>query len=347
MSDLTQLVPKTGLLAWHKYDAATSTNGNINDASGNGRHLVQATTPPLLTADAWKGQQGWYFNGSANPLNVTTSVTPKHVVVIAALEETVFTSYRGLLSGIISGDWLTTDNTGNKFFTFGTPYDYRKSDVDFTDYNWQAPIGLKPEVIEIMYPSTGIPMDGIQVGQQKADTSRKFKGYFFEQMLYSNVLSTDERILLAEYAALKYKIFRKIATGIEVWPFNPDWSRGLSADKLVLTSTSVNGAIKARAKSQAKSGIEAGFTARWAEEYDAAFAFWNAKYPGTSFIYRDYGFSPPRDIQAKFVTGLSMKQDDYHAINYGWQAMSEDVSDSWDGGTPGDGASAFEDGGTV
>lgn len=344
--DIAKLIPKTGLMAWYKYDAATSANGNINDASGNGRHLVQATNPPILTANAWKGQYGWLFDGTKNPLVWTGSIAPKQIFVIAALEETTFTVNRGLVSGPTVGDWLTTENAGNKFFTFGTPYDYRKSDVAFADFDWKAPIGLVPELIEVTYPSP-ITMDGLQIGQQKADTSRKHKGIFLDFFAYSSDRTDAEKLSIAEYAALFYKIWRKNADNLDVWPFQPDWTRGLASEKLVLSSTSVNGAIKARAKSTAKTGIEAGFSSRWVEEYDAAYAFWDAKYPGTPFIYRDYGFSPSRDIPCRFVTGLGMKQDDYHAINYGWQAMSEDTNDSWDGGFPGDGAGAFEDGGEV
>ena len=33
MTDLNYIVPKTDMLAWHLHDPATSTNGNINDAS--------------------------------------------------------------------------------------------------------------------------------------------------------------------------------------------------------------------------------------------------------------------------------------------------------------------------
>lgn len=342
MSNLDYLISRDDLLAWHKYDAASSANGNINDASGNGRHIVQASTPPILTADAWKGRHGWVFDGAANPLQWSGSISPKHVFVIAAYEEDTFDTNRGLLSGLTSGDWLTTVNDGATFFTFGAAYDYWKNDRSYDDDEWAAPTGLVPAVIEVTHP-TGISMDGIQVGQQKADTARKFKGIFYEQFLYEAIQPEVFRMMLFEYAAAKFKLWREDAEGRYVWPFDPDWSRQMTADKIVLNSTTVSGTIKSRAKSFAKIGVEAAFSNRSAAEYDAAYTFWDDHYPGTPFAYHDRGFDPPREMVLRFTSGLGMQQQNYNDINYTWRTLSDNIEDSFDGGSIPEGALVFED----
>ncbi len=209
---LTGLIPTSGLLAWHLYNPTTSTGGLINDASGNSRHLVQASTPPALTLSVMNGQPGWYFNGtSTNPLVSTGSVTPYSAYVLASAEGAAFTAYRGLLSGTTTANVLTSENTGTKFFSFGPDFNYRKSDTEYADADMQAPMNNQAELIEITRSAAGgfSSMDGIQVGQQLADTTRKWKGYFFEQMLYDRILTITERRKLMLYFNIKYGTWAK------------------------------------------------------------------------------------------------------------------------------------------
>lgn len=325
---LGQLIDKTDMIAWHGFDAASSTNGFIADKSGNGLSLLQATDPPVLIPNAYKENPGWYFEGTGNPLVWSGTIQPKHVFVIAAFEETTFSVNRGLLSGVTTGDWLATDNSGdNRLFTFGPLYDYRKADHPFVDYDWQAPTNLVPLLMEVSHPD-GIPMDGIQVGRQRDLVGRDFKGFFFEQFLFSSVRPQHVRDAINEYAAMALRIWRRNSAGYDVWPFDPDVARRLSADKLVLRSTSVNGKVKERGKSKAKTGVDAVFTTRCAEEWDAAFDFWDTHYPGTPFIYRDDAFTPSRDRLLRFISGLGMQQNDYHDIDYAWQAVTENTETS-------------------
>lgn len=322
MSDHTHLIPRTGLIAWHKYDAATSTNGNINDASGNGLHVVQASNPPVLTPNAWRGRPGWVFDGSANPLATASSsnLVPKHIFMIAAVHEAVFSTPRGLLSGKTTGDWLTTRKNGSDFYTFGSGYDYWKNDVAYADNHWAAPTGLIPAVIEVQNAS-GVTINGIQIGQQKSNTARKFRGIFFEAIYGSAIWSEEERQNFFEYAAVMFNIWRQDDQLRDVWPFDPDWARPLAADKRVLSSTSISGVTKSRTKSDKQVGIEASFTSRDADEYDAALAFWESKYPGTDFVFRDRGFTPSRDTVVQLISGLNMQQPNHNDISYGWQAI--------------------------
>lgn len=164
-------------------------------------------------------------------------------------------------------------------------------------------------------------MDGIVIGGDRGFSTHKWKGPFCLNLMYSDIKTGNDRLDIYEYIALKYLLWKRNSAGLDVWPFNPDWGRTLAAGKRVLSSTAVSGENKSRSKSTAKKAFEAQFESRWPEEYDAAYAFWNEKYPGTSFIYRDYAFSPERDTEARFVSDLPQQATDYRDINYSFQAV--------------------------
>lgn len=320
MGDLTTLVPKRDLIAFHRCVVGEAANGSAPDYSGNARTLVQGSSPPVITPNILNGRAGWYFDGTKNPLAWSGSVTPKHVFVLAAAEESTFTQYRGLLSGLAAGNWLTANNSGTTFFTFGSEYDYLSDDVAYADFDWQAPRGLVPAIIEVTHPG-GIAMDGIQIGQQLIDATRKWKGYYFADLLFAEIQTGINRFAVFEYFAMEWLKWRKVASGLDVWPFQPNWSQPVSVDKTVLASNAVSGAYKGRTKTTAKRGVQLSFENRWEEEADAARAFWDTKYPGTSFIYRDDGYTPPRDTEVRFASAFAYKQDGYLDSTYGFQLV--------------------------
>lgn len=322
-------IPRSGLIAWHSADT-TDTVTELKDSSGTGRDMKDQVAPlPTLTPNIINGLPGVSFDGvDDNPLIYTGNVTPYHVFVIAAHADASFPAGEpgnaGLLTGVTSGDILVGNASSTRFFDFdfeslGT-YKFRRRDVLFAENDLQAAFSNAISIFEVSL-SSGWTLDGIQVGRQRAFAGRRWKGYWLEQLLYSRVLTDTERQQIYEYIAMKYLLWRRVASGLDVWPFQPEWQRSLTTDKLVLRSGSVSGAVKARSKSAAKKGFEASFENRRAEEYDAAQAFWNSKYPGTSFIYRDDAFSPSRDTEALFTSSLPQQATSYHDISYGLQAL--------------------------
>lgn len=206
----TKLLPTSGMIAWHQYEADVSENGICLDYSGNGYDLGAASNEPVLTADVINGQHGWYFNGSRTPLADSSSVTPKHVFILASAEDATFAAYRGLLSGQTTGDILTSNNSGAIFtdLGLGSNFVYRKNDVLYANSDLQAPVSGNFALLEVKL-AAGVTLDGIQVGKQRNIASREWKGWFVEQLLYDRILTDAECLRIRLYFNLKFALYNQ------------------------------------------------------------------------------------------------------------------------------------------
>ncbi len=210
----TGLLPTAGLAAWYACEpSAGSTSIAAPDFSGGGYDLVGtagAGNSPTIQANVYGGLPAWYFNGTTNqPLKVTTPITYRHIFTLAAFEEPTFTQYRGLITGVASGDILIGNNTGIEFYFLSSAYQYRLNAVLHGDNDWRAPLNKQFGLVEFLFPSPGAGYDGVQIGQQTNQAGRRFKGWFAESLIYNVELSqTDiERVRL--YFNLKYGIWKK------------------------------------------------------------------------------------------------------------------------------------------
>lgn len=330
MSETDYLIPTSGLLAWHKYKAGESGSNIIYDYSGNSRHIsCSIGNEPVLTTNVINGRPAWYFNGSRDPLVHTGTLTPKHIFVVAAYADATFPvsggagEYAGLLSGkdTANNAILIGDPTTTKFYDagYGSTHEYRKRDVLLANSNMQAGMSNNFAIYELRYP-TGWSLDGIQVGKDRTFTNRKWKGYFVEQVMFSRVLASWEIHDVYEYFAIMFKLWKQTAADLNVFPFQPNWSRPLTTAKRVLSSVSVSGAFKGRSKGTRKIGIEPTFESRTPEEYATAVEFWDDHYPGSSFIYRDEAFSPAVDTEMRFTSDLPQTALDTRDVTYSFQA---------------------------
>lgn len=315
-------IPKKDLIAWHAADT-TNTASAVDDASGNGRHMTCASSQPAFLTNVINGLPAIEWDGTDNPLAYSGTVFPYHAFVVACYTDTAFPAgdlgNGGLLTGVTAGDILVANVSSTRFFDFdyealGT-YKYRRRDVQFAENDLQSSFNNAMSIFEVSLTS-GYTLDGIQVGQQRNITARKWKGRWCEQLIYGRVLAEQERLMIYEYLAMKYLLWRRVASGLDVFPFQPNWQYALTADKLVLSSTAVSGSVKARSKSSAKISYDLRFENRWQPEYDATRSFWDLKYPGTSFIYRDDAFSPARDTEVLFASPMSSNRTDTHDFDY-------------------------------
>jgi hypothetical protein len=204
------LVPTTDMIAWHAYDSATSTAGNINDLSGNARHIVQASTPPALQTDVLNGQPAWYFNGTtSNPLQTASSsaVAPKHVFILASFEDDAFDAERGLISGKTSGLLLDSEASGTEWDDVGND-GYQKSGTTPSPA-LSAAMGGDAELMEVT-DAGGVSIDGISIGQKLADTATRWKGWFFDHISYSSIQTGDNLKRIYLYYAMRYAQHRRV-----------------------------------------------------------------------------------------------------------------------------------------
>jgi len=321
-------IPRSSLLAWHCSDSIKLNDGDavseLPDISGNNRTLVVASNKPTFETNIINGLPAIYFNGSRNPLKFTGNLTAKHIFVVAAYEDAAFPSgepgYAGLLSsGTTLQDPLVGNPSSTKFFdfdweTFGA-YGYRRRDVSFPENDQQAAFNNALSIFEVSF-TPGWGMDGITLGQQRNIASRLWKGFWCETLMYGRVLDYFERFDVYCYLAMKYRIWRQVSSGLDVWPFQPNWTYPFPADKTVLASRAISGAFKAREKGTAKDRFGLSFQTRSPEETNAAKEFWNSKYPANTFIYRDDAYSPARDTEVRIISPFNRQPNGYRDIDY-------------------------------
>lgn len=336
MSDIEQLIPRTGLQCWYEADGVTGVadGGNVAtcpDKSTHARDVVCASSYPTFETNIINGLPAINWSGSQNPLNIEDPFDAQHIIVIAAYADAAFPvsggagEYAGLISGIENTGvpLLFGDPTTSKFFdlsyeTYGD-YEYRLRGVQYAESVQPAPMSGNIAVIDVRFPVV-LSLAGIQWGRDRKNTNRKWKGPGVALFAWDHVLAEFQVRNVYEYAATKYHLWQRNAAGLDIWPFQPNWARPLAVDKPVLSSISVDRSRKSRSKGSAKKGVQLQFENRSPEEYNAAVAFWDAKYPGTSFIYRDLGFSPARDTEMVFTAGIAQQSADTRDITYTIQA---------------------------
>lgn len=321
MTDWTQngWVPKLGLQAWHAADAASS-GQIIPDLSGNGRTLdAGSSNPPSLQTNILNGYPAVYFNGSTHePLKHVGSLNVKHVFIVGSYELAAFATFAGLIGGISTVDILVGFSGLTQWFDFSSTYgsyDYRLADVHYSESAALAPMSGGHSVMEYSNPA-GLVMSGLQIGQQKTFTDRRWRGWYFESLVYDRIISADERRQIYDYFSAKYHLWTKTDTGLYVFPFQPDWPQRTTIDRSVLVSVTAGGQRIARSKSSPAIALTADFSARLTAEAEAAIAFWSTHYPQSPFIYRDFTVNPPKELKVQFAGGIRYDASSYNDASY-------------------------------
>lgn len=324
-------IPRSGLLGWHSADRVEAyfDGWDLPSEGGTiGTLFAPATNRAQIVEDALNGQPALNFNGTNTRPNasLTGSFAIRHTFVVAMHRGTSFgASFRGLLttgSASSAPQFILVGDTGEETFvnnSWGSGYKFRRFDVEHPEAAQPGVFNSQAGIYEVSRP-TSMDMDTIQIGVDRTNLDRVWDGHWFEQIIYNRVLEDEERRMIYEYFALKYQLWRQVASGLNVWPFQPNWPLREGSDKLVLRSTAVSGARKARSKSVAKRAIEAQFIDRQQEEMDAATAFWDEHYPGSEFIFRDDSLTPARDTEVHFTgQGLIRDQQSYQQASYSIQ----------------------------
>jgi hypothetical protein len=316
------------MISWHeaRFITGVANAGAISsvpDHSGHGVTLTVAANKPTLDIDRANGREAIMFDGSNDPLIYGSALDqPKHIFTIAAYDDDTFAGYSGLIGPITSGaDILVGEDGGTKFFNFthGANYSYKRRAVALAESDQQAPMNDSLMIMEVV-DSDGLSLTDFEIGQHRDHVDRKWNGPFVLNIMWSRILADVEVAAMYEYIACVYKLWRQTASGLNIWPFDPDWGRPMPRHKPVLSSTAVSGSSKSRSKGDKKRSVDAKFEDRFPEEFLAGEAFWDDHYPGTSFNYRDAAVSPSQDITMRFTSDLQEQSSDYRSSSYSFQA---------------------------
>lgn len=328
LDGFSYIIPKSNLLAWYEADSQRS-NGDFFDLSLNARHLVMpGSSAPVVQSNVANKRKGVYWDGTKNPIAHSGSLSlVKHIWIIASYDDATFgAEYRGLLSDIATNGFLVGDQSTAKFFDFSFSsygYQYRKRDIAYADNNQLAPVSGQISILEISFDS-GVGMDGIQIGQDRNITARKWKGHFLASLFYSELQNENLRKQIYRYFAMKYHLWTQTSDNLNVFPFAASWRDTFEADKDAIVYKPLNASPVVRVRRGLEREAEVTFPHRYQAEIDATDAFYNATFPDYAFTYRDYSIVPYRDYEARFISKVNRTPEGVNLGTYSFKISAKD-----------------------
>lgn len=188
------------------------------DYSGNNRHAIADAAPgAALFKNHLAGKSVAFWDGVNNQAYRTPApMVLKHLFVVASVNEPSFSAFRGLVSdtnpataGILNG------TAGTTLFEDKSPsfaVNYRKNDLRHSNNDQAAPVNAgfpnRYAVIEMQFPH-GLPVSGLQIGQDRSLAERKWFGGLALLAAYSEIKNECERRAIYEFCALNFWLWRQ------------------------------------------------------------------------------------------------------------------------------------------
>jgi len=209
------LVRANKLGFWHTVVAAESGNDIIYDYSGNDRPIETANASeipnnPVVQSNIINNESAVYFDGTNSPFAyVSSDETLYHVFILAKYDGATFVGSDGLLSSAFGDGALLLGKgaAGTEFFDLGydvAGYTYRKNDILYAESAQAAPMNAFA-LMEMKFPAGGF-FSGYQVGRDREDGTRRWKGWFADAMAFDVALTAGERAGAILYYRLKYNL---------------------------------------------------------------------------------------------------------------------------------------------
>lgn len=237
----------TGLVSWHDFsdqstlytDAGTTlvtadaqSIYQVNDKSGNGYHVIQATAGarPLYKVNLLNGKSGALYDGTDDVLTKTPGYFDMSATSLLTTYVVAYQTASGSGGGAGSFDISIAagTNTGLNNFCEGAAMKARvhdstgsidRTNVSLTNADWTA-----AQILTTVYNGPGNLLDlyqnGIQKGSNPSPTTDDlvsvqldigaqhtvyyFPGYIHELIVYSTAHSTANKNLVGRYLAAKY-----------------------------------------------------------------------------------------------------------------------------------------------
>lgn len=266
------------------------------DHSGNDRTISAASNYPLNSTPAINGKAAIYWDGTMNSLANAESFPVQCGWIVAKYNDAAFPSgangYKGLLTDLDSLPVLVGSQESANFFDFGYEFfEFRTSDRIRPVNNAPAPMtAYKVIFFRFWQPRV---FNGVQLGQDRNLTGRKWKGFVGLLALYSrNFCESDIRKyskIIADNFALSLA---------DVYPYQSDKNAPRNSVQGVNFYDPPEGARISEVLSDAKISFDLQFTSRRQAEVNEFLDYHESHYaPALPCIYRDYKFIPPRDYE--------------------------------------------------
>lgn len=292
----------------------TPTNGtsatSLTDYTDYARHLTAASGYPTFQTAVQNSKAVVRFSGSDNPLKNAAAFTVACGWMVVKHTGAAFGDFEGVLSGLGNVGILVGGGAGaTTFFNFlDDYYEYRLNDRIYPKENAPAPMGgFKLIFFRFWQPIT---VDGVQIGQDRTFTTRKFTGDIALLALSSRsfcekeIRAQSQRI--ADYFAL---------TLADVIPY-----QGMKSDE-VISGRAANvydppeGNRIVEVIGNYNQSFNLTFGNRGNKEFKAMREYHKAHYPIPETAYRDYNVLPPEDVEG-YIDSPLRKSGAINNISY-------------------------------
>lgn len=265
---------------------------SLTDYSGNSRDLEGSPTQPTFRTNVINGKDVVRFTGTDEPLSNAANFTIKCGWIVMKFDASTFSDYQGVLSGLASADILTSNNSGINFFDFLIDfYEFRSTDKIYPKTGAPAPMAAFKLIFFRFWKN--LSLDGVQLGQQRNLTARKFDGDIALVALYSKNFCEQEIRTHTDAIAANFGL-----TMEDVYPYQADKSSNEQSEQRVNFYDPPEGNRISEVITDPKRVFELKFTSRRRAEKDAMKEFHAAHYAAANqCIYRNYNTIPPEDIE--------------------------------------------------
>lgn len=299
--------------------ADTSPVSSFTDLSGNSRHLVAASSQPLIKTNAVNSKKSIIWDGTKNPLVHTGTFRINSGFLLVKVDGDFTGTYQGILS--TPADWgiLTGIGGSNLFYDFlYNFYEFRLNDRIYPQAAAPAPISTFGIIYFRFWQR--LLIDGIQLGQDRGFTARKFDGEISLLALYDRDWCESEIRKMFQSIAYSYQL------GIEnVFPYRGSKSDTGSIGKIVLSDNQPEPVL--RVKRGDRKSYDLSFTFRSWMEFRAARAFWELYHPEKTFLYHDYQLIPPESTIFRLPADSEFEDRGASGVtkNYGFSVFESTI----------------------
>jgi hypothetical protein len=288
----------------------------VEDLSAGGRDLVCSADKPTVKTGAINSKRSFEWDGTQNPLVYNGAFTIRCGFLLVKVDGNFTGDYQGILSSPLNFGILVGIGGSDIFYDFLYDYyEFRLNDHIYPKSDAPAPIDAWGLIYFKFWQN--LTVEGIQLGQDRDFTDRKFDGEVALMALYDRDFCEEDVRKMTHSIANSYQLALP-----DVFPYQGSKEDGVTTSKRVLTDGQDEPVT--RVKRGARKLFDLNFSQRRQDELFAAERFWNDRFPQNRFIYRDYETIPPRDTVCRFPENSEFQRrggNTIFALNYGFQVF--------------------------